>query len=116
GPGGGRRAPARARRGDRALDDAAGAPAPARDRRLAPAADRARQRHERPAGEPAARGPQADGEDDEAARQGQAACASGHGRAEWAGAAGPLGDEEAKVEAQEEVEIEITEVTVWLSS
>ena len=55
-----------ARRGDRALDDAARARAADRDRREAAAADRPRLRHDRRAGQPAARGPQADGEDDEA--------------------------------------------------
>ena len=56
---------ARPGRGDHPLDDAARAARPARDRRLAPQADRRRQRHLGRAGEPADRGPQADGEDDE---------------------------------------------------
>ena len=88
----------------------AGAALPARDRRLAAEADRERQRGDRPAGEPAARGPQADGEDDEAARQGQDAGAAGAARrAEWPDA---LRDEEEEDQAQEA--IEITEVIVWL--
>ena len=62
---------ARARRGDRPLDDAARACAPARHRRLAAPAHRARQRHDRAAGEPASARPQGDGEDDEADGQGQ---------------------------------------------
>src|SRR5262249_3246741 len=44
----GRRKAARARRGDHPVDDAARAGAAAPDRRLAPAADRARERHGRP--------------------------------------------------------------------
>src|SRR5207249_3918162 len=90
---------------------AAGAPLPARDRRLPPAADRDGQRHERPAGEPAAGCPQADGEDDETAREGQDAGAPRPAsRAEWAFA---LRHEEEEGQAQE---IEITEVIVWQSS
>ena len=66
-----RRAPAQARRGDRPVDDARRAGRPAPDQRLAPAADREGERGHRPAGQPAADGPQADGEDDEAARKRQ---------------------------------------------
>ena len=69
------------RRGDRALDDAEGAPRAEDDRRLAPEADRGRLGHDGRAGEPAARGAQADGEDDGAAREGQDAELPGHGRA-----------------------------------
>src|SRR5581483_10283396 len=65
GPRPGRRAPARAGRGDHPLDDAARTARAARDRRLAAQADRGRLRHDRRAGEPADRGPEADGEDDE---------------------------------------------------
>ena len=57
--------PARPGGGDHPLDDAARAARPARDRRLAPQANRGRQRHHGRAGEPADRGPEADGEDDE---------------------------------------------------
>ena len=84
---------------------------PARDRRLAAQADRGRQRHVRRAGQPAARGPQADGEDDEAARKGQDARAARRAAgSEWPDA---LGDEEEEEQAQE---VEITEVTVWQSN
>src|SRR5204862_1559002 len=65
GPRPGGREATRARRGDHPLDDAAGAGAAARDRRLAAATNREGQRHRRPAGQPAAGGAQADGEDDE---------------------------------------------------
>src|SRR5439155_3130563 len=54
------------RRGDRALDDATGAPPAAPNRRLTAQADRGGQRDLRPAGQPAALGAQADAEDDEA--------------------------------------------------
>src|SRR4029078_13567639 len=52
--------------GDRALDDAAGAPHAARDRRLPPQADRRRERSDDPGREQASLRPQADGKDDEA--------------------------------------------------
>ena len=57
---------ARAGRGDRALDDAAGAELADRDRRQAPPADRPRFGRIGGAGEPAPRSAQGDGEDDEA--------------------------------------------------
>ena len=63
--------PARARRGDRALDDPAGAPFAYRDRRQAANPDRQGLRDDGRAGQPAARGPEADGEDDEADGAGQ---------------------------------------------
>ena len=50
------------------------------DRRQAPPADRARLRHDGRGGEPAARGPQDDGEDDEADGQGQDAALPRHAR------------------------------------
>src|SRR5206468_5847652 len=100
---------ARASRGDRALDDAAGAELSARDRRLAAAADRQGQRDDRRAGQRSARGPQADGEDDEAARKGQVPGAPRPARAEWAGT---LRNQEEEDQAQEED----TEVIVWQSS
>ena len=59
------------RGGDRPLDDPPGARDAAPDQRPAPPADRDGQRHEHPAGQPAAHGAQADGEDDEADGQGQ---------------------------------------------
>jgi hypothetical protein len=106
-----RRAPARPGRGDRALDDATGAAHAARDRRLAAQADRGRQRHDRRAGQPAARGAQADGKDDEAARKGQDARAAGSAAgSEWPRR---VRDQEEEEQAQE---VEITEVTVWQSS
>ena len=71
-----RRAPARPRRGDRPLDDAAGAPDAARDRRLAPQADRRRQRADDPGREQAPLSPQADGKDDEADGEGKDAYTS----------------------------------------
>ena len=71
-----RRAPARARRGDRALDDAAGAEQAASDRRLPQAADRGRQRPDDPGREQAPLRPQADGEDDEADGEGKDAYTS----------------------------------------
>ena len=61
----------RPRRGDRALDDAEGTAHAAPDRRLAPEADRGGQRDDDPAGQPAAFGPKADAEDDEADEKGQ---------------------------------------------
>ena len=67
---------ARPRRGDRALDDAAGAPDAARDRRLAPQADRRRQRSDDPGREQAPLCPQADGKDDEADGEGKDAYTS----------------------------------------
>src|SRR5581483_5665435 len=60
-------------RGDHPLDDAARAARAARDRRVAPQADRGRERHDARAGEPADRRPQADGEADEGDGAGQAA-------------------------------------------
>ena len=60
-----------ARRGDRPLDDAAGAPDAAPDRRLPAEADRGRQRHRHPAGEQAALRAEADAEDDETDGEGQ---------------------------------------------
>ena len=84
---------------------------PARDRRLAAQADRGRQRHVRRAGQPAARGPQADGEDDEADGKGQDACASrAAAGAEWPWT---LRHQEEEEQAQE---VQVTEVTVWQSS
>ena len=59
------------RGGDRPLDDAAGAPDAAPDRRVAAQADRGGQRHRHPAGEQAALGAEADAEDDEADGEGQ---------------------------------------------
>ena len=81
---------------------------PARDRRLPAQADRGRQRRPGCAGEPAARGPQADGENDEADGKRQDAHAAGAAPgAEWAC---------PQVQEQAQEEIEITEVTVWPSS
>src|SRR5205814_1776115 len=71
GPRPGGRAPAGAGRGDHPFDDGARAGASARDRRLAPAADRGGLGHDGAAGQPAARGSQADGEDDEADGEGR---------------------------------------------
>ncbi len=61
-----RREPARARRGNRALDDATGAPIPYRDRRQEADSHRQRLRSDRGAGQSTARSAEADGEDDEA--------------------------------------------------
>ena len=61
-----RRKATRARRGDRALDDAAGAALTDRDRRQAAPADRPGLGRNGGAGQPAPRGAQGDGEDDEA--------------------------------------------------
>ena len=66
-----RRAPARARGGDRAVDDAAGAAHAAPDQRLPAAADREGLRADHPGREQAADRTQADGEDDEADGQGE---------------------------------------------
>ena len=71
-----RRAAAGARRGDRALDDAAGAPHAAPDQRLAAAAHRGGQRADDPGREPAPHRAQADGEDDEADGEGENAYTS----------------------------------------
>ena len=60
-----------ARRGDRALDDAAGAEHAARHRRPPPPAHRARLGHHGRRGQPADGSPQDDGEDDEADGQGE---------------------------------------------
>src|SRR6185436_6402629 len=76
----------------------------ARDRRPPARADRARLRHDRRAGEPAARGPQADGEDDEADGEGEDACAPDPAGRRRDGrcrrTAASLRDEEAEEQAQ----------------
>ena len=65
----------------------------------------------RRAGQPAARGPQADGEDDEADGKGQDACASrAAAGSEWPRT---LRHQEEEEQAQE---VQVTEVTVWQSS
>ena len=72
---------AEARRGDRALDDAAGAGHAARHRRPPPPAHRARLGHDGRRGQPPDGGAQDDGEDDEADGQGQRhAVLPGHAR------------------------------------
>ncbi len=71
-----RRAAARARGGDRALDDAEGAEHAAPDRRLPAQADRRGQRADDPGREQAPLRPQADGEDDEADGEGKDAYTS----------------------------------------
>ncbi len=60
----GRRARARPRRGDHPLDDARRAAPPRGDQGLAPAADRQRLRHHRPAGQPAGQAVRRDAQDD----------------------------------------------------
>ena len=98
-----------ARRGDRPLDDAARARAAARHRRLAPAAHRARKRHDGATGEPAPPRAQGDGEGHEADGQGQDAeprrscrTARRRSRRSAAGSAEALGDPEEQEQAQEE--------------
>src|SRR5205823_10460200 len=68
-----RRGSGQADGGDDPFDDPAGAADAARDRRLAPPADRPGQRHHGPAGESVTERAQADAEDDEAAREGKEA-------------------------------------------
>ena len=113
GPRPGGRAPAQARRGGHPLDDAARAPRPTRHRRLAPQADRRRLGHDRGAGQPADRGAQADGEDDEDGRIGQDAADPGLRRrarqrprrsAIGARAAAPERHPQVEVQTQEESE------------
>src|SRR5581483_7340974 len=71
-----RRARAGPRRGDHPVDDAARARAAAPDRRLAPTADRTRERHHRPGGLAPPERPQGDAEADETHGTGQDAGAS----------------------------------------
>ena len=112
-----RRAPAQARGGDRALDDAAGAAHAARHRPLTAPADRGRLGRLAGRGRPPHDGAQADGEDDEAARQGQDAVSArppadrrGRRRARRAGA-GDAAPAERDTQTQEEVEE--VEVQIW---
>ena len=75
---------ARSHRGDRPVDDAAGAPAARSHQGLAAAAHRSRVRHDGPARQPARQAVRPDAEDDEADREGQDARPAG------AHAPGPL--------------------------
>src|SRR5262249_40351924 len=102
-----------ARRGDHSLDDAARAGAAAPDPWLAATADRPRERHRRPARQPAARGSEADGQADEADAEREDAFPArigDTGRAERRPSGHSQKDQE---QAKEE---EIQEVEAWQSS
>ena len=100
-------------RGDHPLDDAPRAARAARDRRLAPQADRRRQRHHRRAGEPADRGPKADGEDDEGDGIRQDALAARHAPGTMPGAPSGKPRPSATRKSSKQTKEESEEVTEW---
>ena len=98
--------------GDHPLDDPTRAPRPARDRWLAAPAHRCRQRHLGRAGEPADRGPKADGEDDEDDGIGQDARTPGRSAYHAERQAAPERDPQVVQQAKEE-ESSMKEESVW---